>query len=45
MCLKELALGDILQILNMVITVKKWIVHHLSGWQPIVITVAQTELT
>ncbi|KAJ7973213.1 Meiosis arrest female protein 1 [Quillaja saponaria] len=43
MCLKDLALGDILQILHMVITIKKWIVHHQSGWQPVNITLAETD--
>ncbi|KAL6968716.1 hypothetical protein U1Q18_034509 [Sarracenia purpurea var. burkii] len=38
-CLKELALGDVLQILNMVITMKRWIFPHKSGWQPITINV------
>ncbi|KAK6911701.1 OST-HTH associated domain, partial [Dillenia turbinata] len=33
-CLKDLALGDILQILNMIITSKNWIINHHSGWQP-----------
>ncbi|KAL5792034.1 hypothetical protein ACOSP7_000628 [Xanthoceras sorbifolium] len=42
-CLKELALGEVLQILNMVIGMKKWIVHHHSGWQPITITLAETK--
>ncbi|XP_059440338.1 uncharacterized protein LOC132172785 isoform X2 [Corylus avellana] len=42
-CLEELALGDVLQILNMVIAVKKWIIHHHSGWQPISITLAETK--
>lgn len=42
-CLKELALGEVLQILNMVIGMKKWIVHQLSGWQPITITLAETK--
>ncbi|KAJ9171668.1 hypothetical protein P3X46_015000 [Hevea brasiliensis] len=37
-CLKDSALGDVLQILNMVIFPKKWIIHHPSGWQPIAIT-------
>ncbi|XP_044498719.1 uncharacterized protein LOC123220537 [Mangifera indica] len=41
MCLKEFTLGDILQILNMVITIKKWIVHGQTGWQPINIAVAE----
>ncbi|KAM7274615.1 hypothetical protein ACFE04_016481 [Oxalis oulophora] len=39
--LQGLALGDVLQILNMVIT-KKWIIHHQSGWQPIIITLPDT---
>ncbi|XP_044479201.1 uncharacterized protein LOC123206123 isoform X2 [Mangifera indica] len=41
MCLTELTLGDILQILNMVITIKKWIIHNQAGWQPIIIAVAE----
>ncbi|KAI4301578.1 hypothetical protein L6164_034842 [Bauhinia variegata] len=40
-CLKELVLGEVLQILNMIITVKKWIIHHPSGWQPITITLTE----
>lgn len=35
-------LGDVFQILNMIITVKKWIIHHQSGWQPITITLTET---
>ncbi|WCJ26849.1 hypothetical protein M5689_008636 [Euphorbia peplus] len=41
LCLKELALGNVLQILNMVIAVKKWIINHQSGWQPLTITLAE----
>lgn len=41
MCLKEFTLGDILQILNMVITIKKWIDHNQAGWQPIFINVVE----
>lgn len=41
-CLEEFALGDVLQILNMLSTMKKWIVNHQSGWQPITITLAET---
>ncbi|XP_059659260.1 uncharacterized protein LOC132306074 [Cornus florida] len=41
-CLRELALGNALQVLNMIITVKRWIIHHQSGWQPITITLAET---
>lgn len=42
MCFKNLALGDILQILNMLITHKKWIVHHQSGWQPLIVTLPES---
>ncbi|KAL2993835.1 hypothetical protein AAZX31_10G134700 [Glycine max] len=41
MCLKNHALGDVLQILNMLITIKKWIVHQQSGWQPLNITLTE----
>ncbi|CDP15183.1 unnamed protein product [Coffea canephora] len=41
-CLKDLTLGEILQILNMVIYMKRWIMHHQSGWQPIKIVLAET---
>ncbi|KAJ8572747.1 hypothetical protein K7X08_009258 [Anisodus acutangulus] len=41
MCLKELTLGEILQILHMVINMKKWLVQSQSGWQPIKITLAE----
>ncbi|CAK9145275.1 unnamed protein product [Ilex paraguariensis] len=40
-CLKELALGDVLQILDMIITVKRWIINPQSGWQPMTITLAE----
>ncbi|KAK9950424.1 hypothetical protein M0R45_005917 [Rubus argutus] len=43
-CLKELALGEVLQILNMTIAMKKWIIHHQSGWQPISITLPETKV-
>ncbi|CAN4108285.1 unnamed protein product [Withania somnifera] len=41
LCLKELALGEIFQILHMVINMKKWLVQPQSGWQPIKITLAE----
>ncbi|KAF7805025.1 Meiosis regulator and mRNA stability factor 1 [Senna tora] len=41
MCLKNLALGNVLQILNLVITHKKWIANDQSGWQPLKITLAE----
>ncbi|WVZ57052.1 hypothetical protein U9M48_007493 [Paspalum notatum var. saurae] len=34
-CLQQYALGDILQILHIIIVRKKWIVPHSSGWQPL----------
>ncbi|KAK1434528.1 hypothetical protein QVD17_00275 [Tagetes erecta] len=41
-CLKDTALGDVLQILHLANTVKKWIVHHPSGWQPVSISLPET---
>ncbi|XP_051132655.1 uncharacterized protein LOC127252506 [Andrographis paniculata] len=42
MCLKEIPLGEILQILHMVVNMKKWIIcNYQSGWKPIKITVAE----
>ncbi|CAJ2631779.1 unnamed protein product [Trifolium pratense] len=38
MCLKDVALGEVLQILNMLIQHKKWIVHQQAGWQPLILT-------
>ncbi|KAK7337649.1 hypothetical protein VNO77_18234 [Canavalia gladiata] len=43
MCFKNLALGDVLQILNMLITHKKWIVHHHTGWQPLNIALPEAD--
>ena len=45
MCFKDLALGDVLQILNMLITHKKWVTHHPSGWQPLNITLPEINPT
>ncbi|KAI5424632.1 uncharacterized protein LOC127132492 [Lathyrus oleraceus] len=44
MCFKDLALGDVLQILNMLILHKKWIVHQQSGWQPLILTLPESNL-
>ncbi|XP_030529426.1 uncharacterized protein LOC115740149 [Rhodamnia argentea] len=41
MCLKQLALGDVLRILNLTLTAKRWIVHHQSGWQPLKINLPE----
>ncbi|XP_076943064.1 uncharacterized protein LOC143613166 isoform X2 [Bidens hawaiensis] len=41
-CLKDTALGDILQIMHLTTSVKKWITHHPSGWQPVSITLPET---
>ncbi|KAI5658339.1 hypothetical protein M9H77_27132 [Catharanthus roseus] len=40
-CLKGRSLGEILQILHMVINMKKWIIQHQSGWQPVKITLVE----
>ncbi|XXG78939.1 hypothetical protein AAC387_Pa09g0112 [Persea americana] len=40
-CLTHLVLGDILQILHVIVTFKKWITTHSSDWQPISITLAE----
>ncbi|XP_027770027.1 uncharacterized protein LOC107010179 [Solanum pennellii] len=40
-CLKNLTLGEVLHILNMIITLKGWIKTH-SEWQPITITLPAT---
>ncbi|PQM39134.1 uncharacterized protein Pyn_09038 [Prunus yedoensis var. nudiflora] len=42
-CSEGLALGNVLQILNMIVSMKKWITHHQSGWQPISITLEETK--
>lgn len=42
MCLKEYALGDILQILHMVINKKKWMTPNQSGWKPVSISIRET---
>lgn len=42
-CLKYLALGEVLQILNMIIDVKRWITHPQLGWQPITVTLAESK--
>ncbi|MCD7458946.1 hypothetical protein HAX54_039670 [Datura stramonium] len=39
-CLKDLTLGEVLQILNMIITLKRWIKTY-SDWQPITITLPE----
>ncbi|PIA37938.1 hypothetical protein AQUCO_02900056v1 [Aquilegia coerulea] len=41
LCLSFLSLGDVIQILNIIINIKKWIVVHPSGWQPISIPIAE----
>ncbi|GAB4830633.1 hypothetical protein Ancab_020399 [Ancistrocladus abbreviatus] len=40
-CLLDLVLGDVLQIVNLLITTKRWIKHHQSGWQPIMVCVSK----
>ncbi|MED6146248.1 hypothetical protein PIB30_032748 [Stylosanthes scabra] len=38
LCMEEEVLGNVLKILEMIISIKKWIIHNQSGWQPITIT-------
>uniref|UniRef100_A0ACD5WXE4 Uncharacterized protein n=1 Tax=Avena sativa TaxID=4498 RepID=A0ACD5WXE4_AVESA len=35
LCFQQHTLGDVLQILQIAITRKKWLVPHSSGWQPL----------
>lgn len=35
LCFQQHALGDVLQILHIVIVRKKWFLPHSSGWQPL----------
>nr|CAB3500702.1 unnamed protein product [Digitaria exilis] len=34
-CLQHFSLGDVLQVLHILVVRKKWIVPHSSGWQPV----------
>ncbi|KAH9622267.1 hypothetical protein KSS87_001367 [Heliosperma pusillum] len=40
-CLQSFALGQVIRILNMSITCKRWIKHRQSGWQPVIVTLKQ----
>lgn len=40
-CLEELALGNVLQMIHIMVNVKKWILHHYPGWKPVTITVPE----
>ncbi|KAL0389773.1 UNVERIFIED_CONTAM: hypothetical protein Scaly_0334400 [Sesamum calycinum] len=42
-CLKTTPLGEVFRILNMIISMKKWIKHTQGGWQPIAITLLETK--
>lgn len=41
-CLKDkgYALGKILRILHVILHVRKWVVPHASGWQPLTLTIS-----
>jgi len=43
LCLEELVLGDVLQILEIIITIKKWIIPCHSRWQPITIPLTEAK--
>ncbi|KAL7150983.1 hypothetical protein ABFS83_04G001800 [Erythranthe nasuta] len=42
-CLTTFSLGEVIRILNMIITMKKWISHSHLGWQPIKIVLSETK--
>ncbi|XP_027118749.2 uncharacterized protein [Coffea arabica] len=42
-CLKDLSLGEVLQVLYMVINVKRWVIAAQSGWQPITVTLPENQ--
>ncbi|KAJ0246437.1 putative endonuclease or glycosyl hydrolase [Hirschfeldia incana] len=44
-CLKEYAIGDIVQILNITATSKKWITYNQAGWKPITVNLPAAETT
>uniref|UniRef100_A0A0D3GU06 NYN domain-containing protein n=1 Tax=Oryza barthii TaxID=65489 RepID=A0A0D3GU06_9ORYZ len=44
-CLKHLALGEVLQILYIIINTKKWFVPHSSGWQPLSFNIIVVDAT
>ncbi|KAL9239787.1 hypothetical protein vseg_014074 [Gypsophila vaccaria] len=43
LCLQSVSLGQVIRILNMSITCKRWIKHRHSGWQPVVVTLKQAD--
>lgn len=42
-CLTTVSVGEVLRILNMIITMKKWIKNAHPGWQPITVTLLETK--
>ncbi|WVZ66831.1 hypothetical protein U9M48_015998 [Paspalum notatum var. saurae] len=44
-CLKHLALAEVLQVLNIIINTKKWVVPHSSGWQPLSFNIIVADAT
>uniref|UniRef100_A0A0D3FIX5 NYN domain-containing protein n=1 Tax=Oryza barthii TaxID=65489 RepID=A0A0D3FIX5_9ORYZ len=44
-CLQQHALGDVLQILQIIIVRKKWLLPHSSGWQPLSINTTVVDAT
>lgn len=44
-CLQQHALGDVLQILQIIIVRKKWLLPHSSGWQPLSINATAVDAT
>nr|VDD58063.1 unnamed protein product [Brassica oleracea] len=44
-CLKEYAIGDIVRILDITASWKKWITYNQTGWKPITVNLAAAETT
>uniref|UniRef100_J3MND6 NYN domain-containing protein n=1 Tax=Oryza brachyantha TaxID=4533 RepID=J3MND6_ORYBR len=44
-CLKYLALGEVLQIIYIIINTNKWFVPHSSGWQPLLFNIIVVDAT
>ncbi|XP_068659417.1 uncharacterized protein [Aristolochia californica] len=43
-CLTDCTLGEVFQILHVIITVKNWVIPHPSGWQPLKINLSEASI-
>jgi hypothetical protein len=44
-CMKHLALAEVLQVLNIIINTKKWMVPHYSGWHSLSFNIIAVDAT